>query len=108
VHAGHLTSFKSGAEERLALEDADRNQFENWTVENKSRGGIAMSNAVEIGGIPVGLGHRHGLGKVGAVAESDGGRGQRPSRVGQSRRTGRGDVEDLAAPAFPFSAAAAL
>jgi hypothetical protein len=55
VQAGHLTSFKSGAEERLALEDADRNQLKNWTVENKSRGGIAMSNAVEIGGIPVDL-----------------------------------------------------
>ena len=31
VQAGHLQSFHSGAPERLALEDADRNQLKNWT-----------------------------------------------------------------------------
>lgn len=53
VQAGHLQSFHSGAPERLALEDADQNQLKNWTVENRWRGGITLTTAVVIGGIPV-------------------------------------------------------
>jgi hypothetical protein len=53
VQAGHLSSFHSGAIERLALEDADYNQAKNWTIENRWRQGIVETTAVEIGGIPV-------------------------------------------------------
>jgi hypothetical protein len=53
VQAGHLESFRSGAPERLALEDADRNQLKNWTVENRWRQGITMTTAVVFGGVPV-------------------------------------------------------
>ncbi len=53
VQIGHLVSFHSGAPERLALEDADQNQFKNWTIENRWRQGIAITTAVLIGGVPV-------------------------------------------------------
>ncbi|WP_046863589.1 polymorphic toxin type 5 domain-containing protein [Microvirga massiliensis] len=53
VQAGHLISFKSGAPERLALEDADYNQEKNYTIECQRAGGIVITTAVSIEGIPV-------------------------------------------------------
>jgi hypothetical protein len=56
VQPGHLVSFHGLADvanERLALEDADFNQEKNYTVETHHRGGITMTTAILIGGIPV-------------------------------------------------------
>ncbi len=56
VQAGHLVSFHGLADvahERLALQDADFNQEQNYTVERPGIRGIVFSTAVEIGGVPV-------------------------------------------------------
>lgn len=58
VQAGHLVSFHGlddAAHERLALQDADFNQEQNYTVETRGRRGIVISTAIEIGGVPVEL-----------------------------------------------------
>ncbi len=58
VQAGHLVSFhglEEAAHERLALQDADDNQEQNYTIETSGRRGIVVATAVEIGGVPVEL-----------------------------------------------------
>jgi putative RNase toxin 5 of polymorphic toxin system len=58
VQAGHLVSFHDlddVANERLALQDADFNQEQNYSVETHGRRGIVISPAIEIGGVPVEL-----------------------------------------------------
>jgi hypothetical protein len=51
VQAGHLTSFHSGAEERLALEDSWFNQVSSQRGE--TQGAIFQKSAVLLGGLPV-------------------------------------------------------
>lgn len=51
VQAGHVTSRHSGAQERLALEDAFKNQRASWRGE--SRGVIEQREAIEIDGVPL-------------------------------------------------------
>jgi hypothetical protein len=56
VQAGHLVSFHGlahASHERLALQDADFNQEQNYTAERPGIRAIVFSQAVEIGGIPV-------------------------------------------------------
>lgn len=65
VQPGHLTSFRSGAPERLALEDADFNQEKNYAIE--SRRGIVIASAVAIEGIPVESATAHMWDRVGVL-----------------------------------------
>lgn len=56
VQAGHLVSFHGlddAADERLALQDADFNQEQNYTAERPGIRAVVFSQAVEIGGVPV-------------------------------------------------------
>jgi hypothetical protein len=51
VQAGHRTSRHSGAPEAFAVEDADLNQYSNWTAESK--GYITMKDSIIVDGFIV-------------------------------------------------------
>jgi RHS repeat-associated protein len=56
VQMGHITSDKVGGPERIMLQGAWENQFNNVTVEHSSKGGCYIENvAIDIGGIAVDL-----------------------------------------------------
>jgi hypothetical protein len=57
VQMGHVGSKKAGGAERVVLQDAWLNQFDNVTIEHPSRGGALKVSApvVDIGGVAVDL-----------------------------------------------------
>jgi hypothetical protein len=56
VQMGHIESAKTGGPERLMLQGAWENQFNNVTVESPHVGGAVLGQpAIEIGGIAVDL-----------------------------------------------------
>jgi WXG100 family type VII secretion target len=56
VQMGHIQSKKAGGQERLMLQGAWENQFNNVTIESPHKGGVVLDQAaIEIGGIAVDL-----------------------------------------------------